>query len=367
MPDVVRPAARLTALRRLLRDEGLDAILVTHLPNLAYLCGFSGSAGRLLVSATEAFLLVDGRYLRQALEEAPGCSVVPVGPAGFNPPTVEAIRLSEARRVGFESGWLSFWDHGRLEVLLGRSVGLVPSGGQLEALRRRKDEHEIACLRRAGQITAQALERVLEDDLVGLSEAELAARIEYELRRESAEAPAFETLVASGAASVRLHARPQARPIASGQPLLVDAGARFGGYRADMSRTVCPGRASRRFERLHAAVLEAHAAVLAALRPGAIPAELDALARCELARHGLARAFVHGLGHGVGLESHEDPWLVAGEIEPLEAGMVVAIEPGVYLEGVGGIRHEDTVLVTPTGCEVLTRATSRPQAAGVLS
>lgn len=358
---------RVASLQRMLPDHGLDALLITHLPNIRYLSGFTGTAARLLVSKTECFLVVDFRYYVQAALEAPHCTQVQSHGAGFEEATIEAILLCEAKEVGFESGYLSFWDHGRLEVGLPKGIGLVPSGGQAEQLRLVKDEAEIAALRTAARISSESLAEVLAELRPGMTEAEVAARLEYRFRARAHDPAAFDTLVASGERAARIHARASGHVVARGEPLLIDCGTSFEGYKSDMSRTVCLGVPDRRFKEVHGAVEDALERVLAAIRPGASLRQLDAIARQALAERGLAETFVHGLGHGVGLEVHEEPWLGPLEEGELAAGMVIAVEPGVYLEDWGGVRLEDTVLVTPTGCEVLTRLSGAPKVVGMLS
>ncbi|HEY9899976.1 MAG TPA: Xaa-Pro peptidase family protein [Pantanalinema sp.] len=366
-PTTPPQSRRLSALRRLFDAQDLDALLVTHLPNIRYLTGFTGTAAQLVVTRHACLLVVDFRYYRQAAREAPGCTPVQSHGAGFEDATVEAILLSGARRVGFESGHLTFWDHGRLEVRLGKAARLVPAGGQVEALRLVKDAHEIEALRTASRLTREALETVLAELRPDDTEASIAARLEARFRETSLEGAAFDTLVASGARSALIHARVSPRAVGKGEMLLIDCGASYHGYKADMSRTVMPGGKSRRFEAIEGAVREALEKVIAAIRPGAVLGELDAIARSALAEHGLGEAFVHGLGHGIGLEVHEEPWLVPGEQGVLAAGMAIAVEPGVYLEGWGGVRLEETILVTPKGCEVLTRGPRASGVTGVLS
>ncbi len=358
---------RVASLQEKLSEHGLDALLITHLPNIRYLSGFTGTAARLLVSKTECFLIVDFRYYVQAALEAPHCTQVQSHGAGFEEATVEAILLSEAREVGFESGYLSFWDHGRVEVGLPRGIRLVPSGGQTEELRIIKDAQEIECLRTAARITREAVADVLLDLKPGLTEAEVAARLEYRFRARSHDQASFDTLVSAGERSARVHARASGYVIARGEPVLIDCGASYRGYKADMSRTVSLGDPDRRFARVHGAVQEALERVLGAIRPGACLRRLDAIARDTLAEHGLAESFIHGLGHGVGLEVHEEPWLGPLEEGELRAGMVIAVEPAAYLADWGGVRLEDTVLVTETGCEVLTRLEGAPTIVGMLS
>ncbi|HEY9854161.1 MAG TPA: Xaa-Pro peptidase family protein, partial [Stenomitos sp.] len=282
---------RVASLQRMLPEHGLDALLITHLPNIRYLSGFTGSAARLLVSKTECFLIVDFRYYVQAALESPHCTQVQAHGAGFEEAMVEAVLLSEARQVGFESGYMSFWDHGRLEVSLPKGIRLIPSGGQTEELRRLKDEQEIEALRTAARVTSEAIADLVQDLRPGMTEAELAAQLEYRFRARALEQAAFDTLVASGDRSARIHARASGHVIARGEPILIDCGASFEGYKADMSRTVSLGDPDRRFSRVHGAVSEALERVLAAIRPGASLRQLDALARETLHAHGLAETF----------------------------------------------------------------------------
>ena len=364
---VERHRRRVASVVASLAEQNLDALLVTHLPNIRYLSGFTGSIARLVISRAATWLLVDFRYRLQAVREAPHCQIVQTFGVGFEDATLETLVESGARRIGFESGFLSYYDHGRLEVRLPKGIQLIPSGGQVERLRRRKDPVEIAFLREAGRLTATAMAEVLGSLAPGMSEAEVAARLEYRFRTASLEPPAFETLVACGSRAAYLHARPSANPLHARAPILIDAGASWHGYRADMSRTVCLGEPDREFRTIYRAVRGALDLVLSAVRPGAVTGDLDSLARQYLAAQGLGAAFWHPLGHGIGLEVHEEPWIAPGEEDVLETGMAIALEPGVYRTGWGGVRLEETVLVTEDGCEVLTQGAEASNREGVLS
>lgn len=351
---------RVAALRASFQPQGLDGLLVSHLPNIRYLTGFTGTKACLLVTCDACILIVDGRYYRQASYEAPRCLIQPAHERAL----CEAILVSRLKRVGFESGYLSFYEHGRLEVALGGRARLLPSGGLVEALRLLKDPDEAEYLRRAARISAESFEEVLKGLRPGIPEIEIAARLEYQFRARSGSAPAFETLVAAGPRSALIHARPTRRTVDLGEPLLIDAGAVFAGYHADMTRTVTLGQPKKRFLDLHGAVSEALDAAIQAARPGVSFRELDAIARKALASIGTKLS--HGLGHGVGLEIHEGPWIDHEEPGVLQAGMAIALEPGLYFEGYGGMRLEETILVTEQGAEVLTQGVGHPRLTGVL-
>lgn len=342
--------------RRLLADAltgaRLDALAVAHLPNVRYLTGFTGSNAVLLFSARPV-LYTDPRYTLQAREE---CDI-PVRIVSEGPLWTEVAR-DIARRglqtVGLEgdkvshSSWLS------VAQAVGRHIKLKDASGHVERLRMRKDPEEVEAIRRAVRLNSKAFARAIRKARSGMTELALAAEIDHQMRLLGAEGPAFETIVASGDRSALPHARPTARPIAANRILLVDMGASLCGYTSDMTRVAHMGEPSPEARRLYDAVLEAQLSAIAAVRPGATAGQVDAAARRTLRKSGLARLFTHSTGHGLGLEIHEGPRLGRLSTATLEPGMVITIEPGVYQQGFGGVRIEDTVLVTPTGAEVLT-------------
>ncbi len=345
--------ARREALRAAMAEQDLPAFLVTDAVNRRYLTGFTGSAGWLVVTAGADWLLVDGRYEEQAGEEARGCRV-----AGYRERRELYERLREIlggeRRLGFEADAVSVALRDALQEKL-EGVDLTPARGLVERLRAVKDGGEVAAIRRAVAVAEEAWRRVADLVAPGRTERELAVELEYALRRLGADAPAFETIVLAGAASALPHGRPGHRRLEAGRLLLCDFGARVAGYHSDLTRTLVPaGEPDARQEEVHAAVLAAQRAALAALRPGATGGEVHAAAAGILEQAGLGDRFVHGTGHGVGLAIHEAPRLGKDSEDVLEAGMVVTVEPGVYIPGWGGVRVEDMALVTAAGCEVLT-------------
>lgn len=355
------PVSRRRVLQAGLREAGLDALLVTQPENVRYLSGFTGSLGRLVVSREACYLIVDVRYREQAESES-DCQLVQVMGSAYEEATAEAVRLSGARRLGFESGSLTYWSHGRLEVLLDGIARLVPAGGETESLRVLKDAFELDCLRRAARITAEAMAETLQGVSPGMTEREVAGVFEGLLRRKGGGMLSFPTLVGSGERSALAHPEPTDRAIAPGDLLLLDGGTTVAGYHADMTRTIVVGEPDARQRQVLGAVREALEAAIALMRPGTPISAIVKAAQQAMERHGLGSANPFGLGHGVGLALHEEPWLVAGEVGVLQEGMVLAVEPGAYLGGWGGVRREELIRVGAEGSERLTAIEGRLQA-----
>lgn len=352
---------RLTALRAALAAAELPALLVSAPANRRYMSGFAGSYGWLLVTPDAALLFTDSRYTSRAAEEAPVFAVRQVVNPGRTFPALLAEAAGELglARVAFEAAHTTVAEHAELVEALGGAVELVPSQGFVEQLREQKDAAELATLRRAIAITDAAFAAVRERLTPETTEREAAWMLEMAMRLGGAEAAAFAVIVAAGPNAARPHATPGDEPLGSGRPIVIDMGARLDGYHADLTRTIVLGEPDERFGAIYAIVAEAQARAIAGLRPGAQAHEVDALARDHIAAAGYGEQFGHGLGHGVGLNIHEGPGLrrsATGSSAPLRPGMVTSVEPGIYLEGWGGVRIEDLVLVTDDGCEVLSQA-----------
>ena len=333
-------------------DPPCDAMLITSLPNLRYLTGFTGSNGAAIVTASGTSFFTDPRYQFQAAREVTAAKIkVLTGPL-LN--EVAALVLKRKwRRLGIESAHLTAGQLEFLQAKLSRQQRFLGRGGAVETLRMVKSEEELASIRQSVLTNSRALEDALKQLRPGMSEAELAAEIDYRMRKLGAEKPSFDTIVAAGVRSALPHAHPTRAAIGRGV-LLIDMGAFENGYASDMTRTFFVGAASRRERQLYRAVLEAQLAAIDAVRPGVAASAVDRAARQVLKGHGLDKAFMHSTGHGLGLEIHEPPRLGKKEKTKLEVGMAITIEPGAYVEGVGGVRIEDTVVVTASGCEILT-------------
>jgi Xaa-Pro aminopeptidase len=355
-------AMRLARLRPLVEAAGADSLLVTTLPNIRYLTGFSGSAGLLLVTGDETLLVTDGRYRTQAAEQLDAAGLagsveLVVGGGQVQREAVVALAARGGSRVGLEAENVTWGSQRRWADAL-MAAELVATAGVVEGLRLVKDAGEVARIATAAAIADAALGEVLEMLSQGRTEVEVALALDTAMRRLGSEDRAFETIAASGPNAAKPHARPTGRSIAVGDPVVIDFGATFDGYRSDMTRTFCVGGApTAELARVFAVVSEAQAAGVAAVAPGVAGGDIDKACRDLIAMSGWADAFEHGTGHGVGLDIHEAPAVAPGSTAILAPGVVVTVEPGVYLAGVGGVRIEDTVVVTDQGCRPLTAFT----------
>ncbi len=353
-------AGRLPRLQARLDDLGCDGLVVSNLVNIRYLTGFTGSAALLLVARDEAMLVSDGRYRDQALEQITASGVAADIEIGRPAEQVDAIarRSKQMRRVGLEGDDISWGAQQRLASSLTAHPELVSLRSAVETLRMVKDAGELARIERAADIADVALAQVKELLVDGMTEQEFAIALDFEMRRRGAEGVAFETIVASGPNGALPHARPTERRIEPGELVVVDFGALIDGYRSDMTRTLSIGEVrSGELADALSAVLSAQRAGVSALRPGITGAELDSVCRSSLAAAGFGEAFLHGTGHGVGLDIHEAPAISTGSTDTLAVGAVVTVEPGVYLHAIGGARIEDTLVVTETGARPLTKST----------
>ena len=334
----------------------IDALIVSALPNVRYLTGFTGSNGLVVVTPAGLTLFTDPRYTIQAAQETSGCAVK----TAKKPLVTEAAALIARRklnRIGFERGRMMFDAWERLKEALPLGASLKPVGAVVEELRMVKTPEEIARIRSSVITNSLAFEEVLDRIRAGVTETEIAAELEFQMRRHGAEKPSFDTIVAAGERSALVHAHPSAEAVGVNQLLLIDMGATRNGYVSDMTRTLFMGKPGRKVRRMYDSVLKAQLAGIDAVREGATAEQVDRAARRVLRGEGLEKAFVHSTGHGLGLEIHEAPRLGKKDQTRLKAGMAITIEPGVYIEGFGGIRIEDTVVVTAGGCDVLTPTT----------
>jgi Xaa-Pro aminopeptidase len=354
--------ARQQRLQKTLSAHRLDALLVTHLPNVRYLCGFTGSAGVLLVTGTRSVFFTDGRYTDQARAEVQAARIVITrkGPiaaaAGWLSTHLKPAggASTSQTKIGIEAEHLTVGARSRFAKLLSSSFRLREAPPLVEQARLVKDEQEIESIRSSVLLGASLFDRALETIRPGVLETTVAAEMEYAARLAGAEAMSFETIIASGKRSALPHGRASRTAIPAQGFVVCDFGVILSGYCSDMTRTVYVGRASAEARRVYQAVKQAQQAGVDAIRPGISVGDVDKAARKSLQNSGLAKYFTHSTGHGVGLEIHEPPRLAAGQAEILRPGMVITIEPGVYIPGKWGVRIEDMVVVTELGCEVLT-------------
>ncbi len=347
---------RLRRLREELARRRLEALLVTHLPNVRYLTGFTGSSAALVISEGKAAFFTDGRYTEQAHEEVQGARVHIAKGAVL---TAAARWISDGRlkSVGFESERMTVATRDAAAKAMGKRTRLRPVAGLIEQLRIIKDEEELARIRAAVELASELFEGAMKAIRAGVAESAVAAELEYAARRAGAEGMSFETIVAGGARSAMPHGRASSQAIPNRGFVILDYGVILAGYCSDMTRTVHVGQVTARERDMYEAVREAQEAGIAAVRAGVAAGEVDAAARKVLQRAGRGKYFTHSTGHGVGLEIHEPPRLGRGQTELLRPGMVVTVEPGIYVPGKGGVRIEDIVHVTERGCDVLTPTT----------
>ncbi|MEI6667232.1 MAG: Xaa-Pro peptidase family protein [Acidobacteriota bacterium] len=367
--------ARHLRVRQSFDADRLDALAVTHLPNIRYLTGFGGSTAIAVLTRHELILVTDGRYLTEVRESVepicPDFRLVPVDPT-YDQTLVDVIERAGLGRVGFEAGYVPVrrhqWLLNAFSELAARGKGpveLVASDRRVEAERIRKDTAELDVFRQAGVMLDRVAADVIGSIRSGQAERDIAAEIDFRLKKGGFDGLAFDTIVASGPNSAMPHARPGTRTLQSGDLVVLDFGGVYDGYCVDLTRTVSVGEPSAEARRLYDAVLEAQGAALAVIGPGVRVSQIDQAARRVLDGHGFGAAFGHATGHGLGLEVHEEPRVgplradVPGVApvsrdEVLEPGVVITVEPGAYVAGLGGVRIEDDVVVAAGGVELLT-------------
>ena len=351
--------ARIPGLRETLDAAGCDALLVTRMVNIRYLTGFTGSAALLLVTPDDVVFVTDGRYRDQSAQELAAAGVDATVHVGMTRAEQQSQIASSAGlgRFGLEAEAVTWGQQRRFAKDWFPAAELVPTENLVEGLRRIKDEGEVDRIAAAASIADAAL-AVVRDSLVeGPTEKEIALNLDFEMRRGGAEGSSFETIVASGENGAKPHHRPTDRRVGAGELVVIDFGALVDGYCSDMTRTLCVGEpASATARRMADVVAASQQAGVDAVRAGVGGKAVDEACRAVIAEAGWADAFLHGTGHGVGLEIHEAPTVSSASPDELVAGHVVTVEPGVYLPGYGGVRIEDTVVVTAEGCRTLTCA-----------
>jgi Xaa-Pro aminopeptidase len=338
-----------------LSEKVVDLLLVTHLPNLRYLTGFTGSNGMAVVGDGVRRFVTDFRYVEQAAQQVPDFDREQ-GPQDFLAALGSAWPEGDLT-LGFEDDHVSVRAHQRLRGVLPERIGLKAAGGVVEAERAVKEPGEVEKIAAAAALGDEVYGWLREQGLVGRTEREVAVALEHEMRRRGATDPSFPSIVASGPRGALPHARPGSDVIERGTLVTLDMGVVLDGYCSDCTRTWATGELPDELEEIYALTLRAQIAALDAVRPGPTGAEVDAVARDMIAEAGHGEHFGHGLGHGVGVEVHEAPRLARTAKDPLVAGNIVTVEPGVYLPGRGGVRIEDLVVVTEDGRDVLTATT----------
>ena len=342
--------------QRTLDDQNLDGFVVARPANMRYLCGYTGSDGLLLFLDGRRVFFTDGRYTEQAREEVEGVRVV-ISKGPLLTDLAKIVGKLTSAAIGFEADYTTVASAALMRKLVHRPIHWRPTSGLIMRQRMIKDPEELSIIRDAVNMGEAVYEEARTSIRPGVRESEVAGKLEYAARQAGADGMSFETIVAAGRRGALPHGRASAQPIPRRGFVVVDSGVILRGYCSDMTRTVHVGRVGREERRWYEAVLEAQLAGIAEVIPGKTAGQVDQAARLVLRRAKLDRYFTHSTGHGVGLEIHEPPRLGKGQSERLEPGMVITIEPGIYLPGKGGIRIEDMVVVTERGYEVLTSVT----------
>ncbi|AHF07415.1 M24 family metallopeptidase [Desulfitobacterium metallireducens] len=343
--------SRLERIRLKMQEEKLDAFILASPENRRYMSGFTGTSAMLLITLEKAYLLTDFRYIQQATAQAPDFQVVKI----TNMYSSLTELAQKAARVGFEEEYTTYADYLDLKESLPQ-VELVPQSKLLAELRSLKDVEELEKIRQAVKLADDAFAHILQFVEVGQTEEEIALELEFAMRRNGASGASFDFIVASGLRSSMPHGVASPKKVQPGDFLTMDFGAIYQGYCSDITRTICFGEPTEKQHEIYEIVLRAQKAGIAALKPGISGREVDAVARGIIAEAGYGEYFGHGLGHSVGLAIHEGPNLNLREERILKPGMVITIEPGIYIPDWGGVRIEDMAVITENGCEVLTQA-----------
>ncbi|KWX70781.1 M24 family metallopeptidase [Paenibacillus jilunlii] len=344
---------RVSKLRKVLQEQGLDAILITSGINRRYLSGFTGSSGYVLVTGDDSYLLTDFRYMTQAAEQVTGLKVVQHGPKFID--TVRELLQGANVRIGFEQDDVTFSAYSAYAAAL-QPAELVPVSKAVENLRAFKDEGELAVMQRAADLADATFSHILNVIKPGMTERDVDLEMEFYMRTHGATSSSFDTIVASGERSAMPHGVASSKVIQNNEFVTFDFGALLDGYCSDVTRTIALGSPDPKLKEIYDIVLEAQLHTLANIKPGMTGRECDALARDIITRYGYGEYFGHSTGHGLGMEVHENPRLSKLADEIMEPGMVVTVEPGIYLPGLGGVRIEDDIIITESGMKLLTHS-----------
>jgi Xaa-Pro aminopeptidase len=345
-------AQKVQQIRQSFIERNCDALLVSQPENRRYMSGFTGSAGHLLITPRETLLLTDFRYVEQSAHESPDFEIVQVN--GEFHSHLQGLAVNHSlKTIAFESAHVTVAEFDKWRAAA-PDVTWVPTERVVEALRMVKDEQELAIIRRAVRLADEAFSHAVPFIRPDATEQEVAWEIESYMRAHGAQKVAFDLIVASGPNGAMPHASVSDRQLRAGEPVVIDIGATVDTYHSDMTRTVCVGIPPVQFRKIYELVLRAQKTVEGALRPGMTGREADQMARDIITEAGFGPQFGHGLGHGVGLAVHEGPRLSQFSSDVLQPGMVVTVEPGIYVPDWGGVRIEDMVVITETGCEILT-------------
>ncbi|MFC2031772.1 M24 family metallopeptidase [Chloroflexota bacterium] len=349
---------RLQKIRQKLIEKEIEAILISQPENRYYLSGFDGSAGFLLITPQRTILATDFRYIEQAKTQAPAYEIFPItnAVAKWFP---ELITGLNPKQLGFEALHVTFDLHQQLINILNKEnsrLKLVPTNGLVESLRAVKEPEEIKLITKAVKISDSAFEHVENILYIGISEKEIAWELDKFMREKGSQPMPFEIIVASGPNAALPHHKPSQRTVQSGEPLIIDMGARVGAYISDLTRTICLDNCNDTFNKVYNIVLGAQLEAITQIKEGMSGGNIDHLSRVVIEQAGYGTAFGHGLGHGIGLAPHESPRLGLNSTEIITSGMVFTVEPGIYLAGWGGVRIEDTVVLESGKIRVLSKA-----------
>ncbi len=347
----------MTRAQRLMEQMKLDkhqAVVLHNPSNMFYISGYTGE-GVVLVSQSECAIVTDFRYTEQAERQAPGFTVHMTGKDKTHEAIVGSLCLAgNIEQLYFEDDFITVFEFGKYQKAV-KGVEWKPVNGTVEQLREIKDEAELALIEKACQLTGDAFERLLPQLKLGMTEKQIAAILEFDMRSHGADGLAFSSIVAAGVNGSLPHAVPSDYAIRQGDMITLDFGAKFGGYCADMTRTFAVGEPSAEMKRVYQIVLEAQQMAQDAVAPGKSCKAIDAIARDHIAKNGYEGRFGHGLGHSLGIDIHEDPRFNTQSGATVKVGQLMTVEPGIYLPGVGGVRIENTVVVTEDGCRALTK------------